>query len=62
MSIFLAGAGPDHVAFPEVFDRFAAEAGQRAGYGRPARIAIAVRPGRAALRDAGEVAGSHWQE
>ncbi len=42
MSIFLVGAGPDAESFPEVFDRFAAEAALRAGPGRRARIAVVV--------------------
>jgi cyanophycinase len=41
MSIFLAGAGPDHVAFPDVFDRFAQEA-SRAVRTERARIAVVV--------------------
>jgi cyanophycinase len=41
MSIFLVGSGPDDAAFPDVFDRFAAEAAERAG-GGPARVAVAV--------------------
>ena len=40
MSIFLVGSGPDDAAFPDVFDRFAAEAPERAG-GGPARVARA---------------------
>ncbi|SDT57696.1 cyanophycinase [Pseudarthrobacter equi] len=42
MSIFLVGAGPDADSFPDVFDRFAAEAELRAGPGRQARIAVVV--------------------
>lgn len=42
MSIFLVGAGPDAESFPEVFDRFAAEAELRAGPERQARIAVVV--------------------
>lgn len=41
MSIFLAGAGPDPVAFPDVFDRFAQEVSRHAGAGA-ARIAVVV--------------------
>ena len=41
MSIFLAGAGPDPVVFPDVFDRFAQEVAQNAGTG-VARIAVVV--------------------
>lgn len=41
MSIFLVGSGPDDAAFPDVFDRFAAEVAERAG-GGPARVAVAV--------------------
>ena len=42
MSIFLAGAGPDPLAFPEVFDRFAGEVSQAAGTAHSARIAVVV--------------------
>ena len=42
MSIFLAGAGPDPLGFPEVFDRFALDAREHAGRARPARIAVAL--------------------
>ncbi|WP_045732232.1 Type 1 glutamine amidotransferase-like domain-containing protein [Pseudarthrobacter chlorophenolicus] len=42
MSIFLVGAGPDPESFPEVFDRFAAEAQLGAGPGRRPRIAVVV--------------------
>jgi cyanophycinase len=42
MSIFLAGAGPDPLGFPEVFDRFALDAREHAGRDRQARIAVAV--------------------
>ena len=42
MSIYLAGAGPDSAGFPDVFDRFAADASRRTGPERPARIAVAV--------------------
>jgi len=42
MSIFLVGAGPDPLAFPDVFDRFADEVREHAGQGRAARVAIAV--------------------
>jgi cyanophycinase len=41
MSIFLAGAGPDHLAFPDVFDRFAQEV-SHAARTEPARIAVVV--------------------
>ncbi len=41
-SIFLAGAGPDAAAFPELFDRFAGEVRQRTVHQRPARVAIVV--------------------
>ncbi|WP_235008730.1 Type 1 glutamine amidotransferase-like domain-containing protein [Arthrobacter sp. SLBN-122] len=49
MSIFLAGAGPDPLGFPEVFDRFALDAREHAGRDRQARIAVAghVREGNA---------------
>jgi cyanophycinase len=42
MSIFLAGAGPDRVAFPDIFDRFALDVRAHAGHGKAARIAVAV--------------------
>ncbi|GKV74558.1 hypothetical protein AB0N33_12870 [Pseudarthrobacter oxydans] len=42
MSIFLAGAGPDHLAFPEVFDRFAQAVRRRSGDEAPARVAVVV--------------------
>ncbi|MDQ0767636.1 cyanophycinase [Pseudarthrobacter defluvii] len=42
MSIYLAGAGPDALAFPDVFDRFATDVRERAGQGQTARVAIAV--------------------
>ena len=42
MSIFLAGAGPDPLAFPEVFDRFAGEVSQQPGATRSARVAVVV--------------------
>ena len=47
MSIFLAGAGPDPFAFPEVFDRFARDVREYAGSrissrDRSARIAVVV--------------------
>ncbi|MDQ0662887.1 cyanophycinase [Arthrobacter ulcerisalmonis] len=51
MSIFLAGAGPDPLAFPDIFDRFALEAREHAGPGRAARIAVAVHPGSGNLQD-----------
>ena len=41
MSIFLAGAGPDPLAFQEVFDRFALDVREHAGRRTP-RIAVAV--------------------
>lgn len=42
MSIFLAGAGPDATAFPDIFDRFAHDVRAHAGQGKAARIAVAV--------------------
>ena len=42
MSIFLAGAGPDPLAFPDVFDAFTDDVRRQAGTARPARIAVAV--------------------
>lgn len=42
MSIFLAGAGPDPLGFPDVFDRFAEDIRRHAAPGRTARIAVAV--------------------
>ncbi|TQJ38447.1 cyanophycinase [Arthrobacter sp. SLBN-112] len=45
MSIFLAGAGPDPLAFPEVFDRFTLNVREHAGGDRQARIAVAVHHG-----------------
>lgn len=51
MSIFLAGAGPDPLAFPDVFDRFADEVRKRSGQGRTARIAIALHSVDGSLRD-----------
>jgi cyanophycinase len=42
MSIFLAGAGPDPLAFPEVFDRFAGEVAQKPGATRSVRVAVVV--------------------
>lgn len=51
MSIFLAGAGPDPLAFPDVFDRFADEVRQRSGQGRTARLAIAVHSAGGNLQD-----------
>ncbi|VXC10074.1 Serine protease, family S51 [Arthrobacter sp. 9AX] len=42
MSIFLAGAGPDFDAFPDVFKRFVQALPAQPGSGRPARIAVAV--------------------
>lgn len=42
MSIYLAGAGPDPLGFPEVFDRFALDVREHAGSDRQARIAVAV--------------------
>jgi cyanophycinase len=41
MSIFLAGAGPDHVVFPEVFDRFAEAASLRSRQ-EASRVAVVV--------------------
>ncbi|MFJ5961778.1 type 1 glutamine amidotransferase family protein [Pseudarthrobacter oxydans] len=40
--VFLAGAGPDHLAFPEVFDRFAQAVRRRSGDEAPARVAVVV--------------------
>lgn len=45
MSIFLVGAGPDHAAFPEVFDRFAEEVSRHVRPGAPARVAVVVHDG-----------------
>ena len=42
MSIFLAGAGPDHAAFPEVFDRFAQAVSLRSRQEASARVAVVV--------------------
>ncbi|HSU47214.1 MAG TPA: hypothetical protein VLJ40_09895 [Arthrobacter sp.] len=42
MNVFLAGAGPDPVAFPDIFDRFAHDVRAHAGQGKAARIAVAV--------------------
>ena len=42
MSIFLAGAGPDHAAFPEVFDRLAQAVSLRSRQEAPARVAVVV--------------------
>ncbi|TLM82782.1 hypothetical protein FDW83_12240 [Pseudarthrobacter sp. NamE2] len=42
MSIFLAGAGPDPLAFPDVFDRFAREVSAKVGRARRARVAVVV--------------------
>ncbi|MFF2345612.1 Type 1 glutamine amidotransferase-like domain-containing protein [Pseudarthrobacter sp. NPDC058119] len=42
MSIFLAGAGPDPLGFPAVFDQFADAISRHAAPGRAARIAVAV--------------------
>ncbi|WP_411374395.1 hypothetical protein ACLH0K_15285 [Arthrobacter sp. MPF02] len=42
MSIFLAGAGPDPLAFPDLFDRFAQEVSAKVGGARHARIAVVV--------------------
>ena len=42
MSIFMAGAGPDPSAFPQLFDRFAGEVQQGNLPARPVRIAIVV--------------------
>lgn len=51
MSIFLAGARPGHVSFPEIFDRFAADVTQHAGQGGNPRIAVAVHAGGGDLQD-----------
>ncbi|WP_457946524.1 Type 1 glutamine amidotransferase-like domain-containing protein [Pseudarthrobacter sp. alpha12b] len=51
MSIFLAGAGPDPMAFPDIFDRFAGGVLQRATHGRTPRIAVAVHHGGGSLQD-----------
>ncbi|WP_258803441.1 Type 1 glutamine amidotransferase-like domain-containing protein [Pseudarthrobacter sp. NS4] len=42
MSIFLVGAGPDYVAFPEVFDRFAEEVSRHVRPEGPVRVAVVV--------------------
>ncbi|WP_307608391.1 hypothetical protein [Pseudarthrobacter sp. W1I19] len=42
MGIFLAGAGPDYDAFPEVFKHFVQALPPRQGKDSPARIAVAV--------------------
>lgn len=42
MSIFLAGAGPDPLAFPDVFDRFAGEVSRKASTASSARVAVVV--------------------
>ncbi|MBA4103596.1 MAG: hypothetical protein C0488_15410, partial [Arthrobacter sp.] len=42
MSIFLAGAGPDHRAFPQVFDRFALAVRRCSGDEAPSRVAVVV--------------------
>jgi cyanophycinase len=42
MSIFLAGAGPDHAAFPEVFDRFVQAVSLRSRQEAPTRVAVVV--------------------
>lgn len=42
MSIFLAGAGPDPAAFPELFDRFVRDVQEHSRGERPVRIAVAV--------------------
>jgi len=42
MSIFLAGAGPDPLGFPDVFDQFADAVRRHAAPGRAVRIAVAV--------------------
>jgi cyanophycinase len=45
MSIFLAGAGPDYEAFPEVFEHFVRALPGGQGKERPARIALVVHSG-----------------
>ena len=45
MSIFLAGAGPDPAAFPEVFVRFARAVSLRSRQEAPARVAVVVHNG-----------------
>ncbi|WP_455835460.1 Type 1 glutamine amidotransferase-like domain-containing protein [Pseudarthrobacter siccitolerans] len=42
MGIFLAGAGPDYDAFPEVFEHFVQALSRRQGTGRQARVAVVV--------------------
>jgi cyanophycinase len=42
MGIFLAGAGPDYDAFPEVFEHFVRALPRPQGTERPARIALVV--------------------
>lgn len=42
MGIFLAGAGPDYDAFPEVFEHFVQALPRRQGDVRPARVALVV--------------------
>jgi cyanophycinase len=42
MSIFLAGAGPDPLAFPELFDTFVQAVRDRQGMGRKPRVAVVV--------------------
>ena len=74
MSIFLAGAGPDPTAFPDIFDRFALDVLAHAGQGKAARIAVAVHHDGPKLQDlvaayaeplkAGSIAGlrlSRWR-
>jgi cyanophycinase len=51
MSIVLAGAGPDPLVFPHVFDRFTDEVRKRTGQGGTARIAIAVHSAGGNLQD-----------
>jgi len=51
MSIFLAGAGPDPLVFPQVFDRFTDEVRKRAGQGGTARIVVAVHSAAGNLQD-----------
>lgn len=51
MSIFLAGAGPDPLGFPDVFDRFVEDIRRHAAPGRPARVAVAVHHHGGSLQD-----------
>ncbi|MCU1565751.1 MAG: hypothetical protein JWQ56_688, partial [Pseudarthrobacter sp.] len=45
MGIFLAGAGPDYDAFPEVFEHFVRALPHQQGAGRQARITLVVHSG-----------------